>query len=112
MIVTSFTLVDIQRKIICPREMEPASMLVIFKCILQHSYSISSVPVRINDELVRDYYVGFCKSYLWPLLHYNLNITFKQEEWDAYYTVNQLFANTIQEIYRPGDLVFIQDYHF
>lgn len=70
------------------------------------------VPIIIDESDLNDYYIGFCKSYLWPLLHYNLNITFMQNEWDAYVRVNKIFADAIEKIYQPGDIIFIQDYHF
>lgn len=41
-----------------------------------------------------------------------MNITFRQKDWDAYLRVNELFAEKIVDLYRPGDLIFIQDYHF
>lgn len=32
--------------------------------------------------------------------------------WKAYESVNLAFAQKIVEVYRPGDLIWIQDYHF
>lgn len=32
-------------------------------------------------------------------------------EWEAYTEVNAEFARTVKSIYRPGDLIWIHDYH-
>lgn len=32
--------------------------------------------------------------------------------WKAYEQVNLAFANKILEVYRPGDLIWIQDYQY
>jgi trehalose-6-phosphate synthase len=38
-------------------------------------------------------------------------VYFRAKEWQAYKEVNALFADAIASIYKPGDLVFIHDYH-
>lgn len=51
-------------------------------------------------------------STLWPLLHYQPNaFQFHQNEWKAYYEVNQLFAEKLATEISDGDLVWIHDYH-
>lgn len=54
----------------------------------------------------------FARSILWPLFHYHPGeISFEEEDWEAYVKANVAFANAICEIVRDGDLVWVQDYH-
>ncbi|KAG0294224.1 Trehalose-6-P synthase/phosphatase complex synthase subunit [Dissophora globulifera] len=72
----------------------------------------SCMPVFINDEIADMHYNGFSNSILWPLFHYHPGeISFNEDDWEAYQTANRLFAKTISEIIRDGDLVWVQDYH-
>ncbi|EGC36760.1 glycosyltransferase [Dictyostelium purpureum] len=69
-------------------------------------------PIFLNEHLVDGYYKGYCKNALWLLLHYQLNFVKMQSEWwDDYVVVNQMFANKIAATWRPGDIIWIHDYH-
>ena len=65
------------------------------------------------------HYNGFCNSVLWQLFHYvPLNTESKlsetktlQKQWAAYQAANQAFAEAVLKVYRPGDVVWVQDYH-
>lgn len=58
------------------------------------------------------YYAGFANRTLWPLLHYRTDLaSFRQAWWQSYRQVNQRLAQTLAPLLRPGDLVWIQDYH-
>jgi trehalose 6-phosphate synthase len=51
-------------------------------------------------------------SILWPLLHYHPGeIVFDEAAWESYKEANSLFAHTIAQEARDGDLVWIHDYH-
>ncbi|KAG0022772.1 Trehalose-6-P synthase/phosphatase complex synthase subunit [Entomortierella chlamydospora] len=72
----------------------------------------SCMPVFIDDEIADMHYNGFSNSILWPLFHYHPGeISFNEDDWDAYQQANNLFAKAITEIVRDGDLVWVQDYH-
>ncbi|XP_062193000.1 probable alpha,alpha-trehalose-phosphate synthase [UDP-forming] 9 [Phragmites australis] len=81
----------------------------------------SCSPVFLVDGLHKDFYDGFCKHYLWPMLHYLLPLTpssgggglsFNAELYRAYLTANTQFADRVFELLNPDeDLVFIHDYH-
>ncbi|RIB12039.1 glycosyltransferase family 20 protein [Gigaspora rosea] len=72
----------------------------------------SCVPVFVDDDLADRHYNGFSNSILWPLFHYHPGeITFSQQDWEAYEIVNGLFAEAVNEIVQDGDLVWVQDYH-
>ena len=70
------------------------------------------VPVFVDDALADRHYNGFSNSILWPLFHYHPgDITFNEDDWNAYQTVNQMFAEAVAGIVRPGDLIWVHDYH-
>ncbi|RKP01567.1 hypothetical protein CXG81DRAFT_11812 [Caulochytrium protostelioides] len=67
-------------------------------------------------QLMRDHYDGYCKQDLWPVFHYilwdaNLEVEQRADYWDAYYKVNELFAECVVENYVPGDTIWVHDYH-
>ncbi|CAL5012763.1 unnamed protein product [Urochloa decumbens] len=81
----------------------------------------SCSPVFLSAGLHEDFYDGFCKHYLWPMLHYLLPHTpynggggenFNQELYRAFLTANTKYADRVHELLNPDeDLVFIHDYH-
>ncbi|KAG9287457.1 hypothetical protein G9A89_023829 [Geosiphon pyriformis] len=72
----------------------------------------SCLPVFIDDELADRHYNGFSNSILWPLFHYHPGeISFNEQDWEAYQKVNDQFADAINNILKDGDLVWVQDYH-
>eukprot|EP00177_Eucheuma_denticulatum_P006764 GFKZ01012293.1.p1 GENE.GFKZ01012293.1~~GFKZ01012293.1.p1 ORF type:complete len:794 (+),score=88.68 GFKZ01012293.1:2420-4801(+) len=76
-------------------------------------------PVYLSDADANLYYNGFCNEVLWPLFHYvPLPIVsgdgerkFDFKYWDAYSKANHRFAEAVMQVYQPGDLVWVQDYH-
>ena len=58
-----------------------------------------------------------CVLALWPLFHYLLWQDVSTEYasadtyWAPYAAVNEAFARRVQEVYQPGDLIWIHDYH-
>lgn len=76
------------------------------------SYRLKRVWLSRRQE--ENYYYGFANSALWPLCHvaYRRPI-FREEHWDAYREVNQLFADRVaEEVRDERAFLFIQDYHF
>ncbi|PLB45526.1 alpha, alpha-trehalose-phosphate synthase 2 [Aspergillus steynii IBT 23096] len=71
-----------------------------------------ATPVFMDDKLADRHYNGFSNSILWPLLHYHPGeIVFDEAAWDAYREANGLFAETIANEAREGDLIWVHDYH-
>lgn len=76
-------------------------------------------PVFLTEEDSNLYYNGFCNDVLWPLFHYvPLPIVssdgerkFDVKYWHAYAKANHRFADAVLQVYQPGDLVWVQDYH-
>lgn len=76
----------------------------------------SAVQVNLDKEVSTGFYEGYCKTELWPLFHYILwdNATDGQVEaknYEMYKKANEAFANTLEQVYQEGDLIWIQDYH-
>lgn len=79
----------------------------------------SCYPVFLKDEDADLYYNGFCNDVLWPLFHYvPLPIVssdgerkFDAKYWHAYSKANHRFSDAVMQIYQPGDLIWVQDYH-
>ena len=85
------------------------------KAMEEEGYS----PVYMDEKTCDLHYNGFCNSVLWQLFHYvPLNIDSKlsetrtlQFQWNAHQLANKQFADVILKHYRPGDIVWVQDYH-
>lgn len=63
--------------------------------LLEH---FDCVPVFLEEQLQADYYHGFCRGFLRPILHNLLRVPdhtdpFAEVEWRAYATANKMFAN-------------------
>ncbi|KAK8692535.1 hypothetical protein V6N13_075994 [Hibiscus sabdariffa] len=77
------------------------------------------IPVFLDEEIVHQYYNGYCNNILWPLFHYlglpqedRLATTRSfQSQFDAYKKANEMFAAVVNEHYVEGDVVWCHDYH-
>jgi trehalose 6-phosphate synthase/phosphatase len=71
------------------------------------------ISVPLTPSEVGLYYDGFSNGVLWPLFHYLLDkVRFEaSNEWRAYRIVNERFARIVAEQVRPGDAIWIHDYH-
>lgn len=68
-------------------------------------------PVYLTPDLVENYYEGYSNSIIWPSSHYFFSyVQHKDEYWEAYKEVNQLFCEKTLEIFEPGDIIWVQDY--
>ncbi|HYC28179.1 MAG TPA: trehalose-6-phosphate synthase, partial [Chitinophagaceae bacterium] len=70
------------------------------------------IPVFLEDELVQQYYYGYCNKVLWPLFHYFPNyIQYDAGLWASYQKANEAFCEVLKAHLHPGDVVWIHDYH-
>ncbi|GJM89088.1 hypothetical protein PR202_ga05686 [Eleusine coracana subsp. coracana] len=77
------------------------------------------IPVFLDEEIVHQYYNGYCNNILWPLFHYlglpqedRLATTRNFEsQFDAYKRANQMFADVVYQHYQEGDVIWCHDYH-
>lgn len=69
-------------------------------------------PVPLPDATRDRHYNGFSNGTLWPLFHYFPSLVRYDRDWyEHYLTANRLFLETLQGTVRPGDRVWIHDYH-
>jgi len=80
--------------------------------------SFNCVPAFPPADVRSRFYHGFCKQVLWPLFHYMLPLSpenggrFNRSYWQAYVSVNKIFADKVMEVISPDeDYVWIHDYH-
>lgn len=104
---------------------------------VEGSLVMKYVPVFAPPEVSRGHYDHFCKKSesgswplpvstpcrllivpaLWPLFHYLLwldttaTLPAPDPSWVNYTKMNQLFSEKVAEIYQPGDLIIVHDYH-
>jgi trehalose 6-phosphate synthase/phosphatase len=80
--------------------------------------NFNCVPAFLPLDVRTRFYHGFCKQMLWPLFHYMLPLSpehggrFNRSFWQAYVSVNKVFADKVMEVISPDDdYVWIHDYH-
>ncbi|KAK8655115.1 hypothetical protein V6N13_107707 [Hibiscus sabdariffa] len=82
---------------------------------------LSCETIFLPVEMRNLFYHGFCKHYLWPLLHYMMpmpgsdGVRFDWAQWKAYVSANKIFADKVLEVMfrddEDGDHVWVHDYH-
>ena len=70
----------------------------------------------ITTDLTRadyqEYYNGFANRMLWPILHYRLDLAeYSSLDLSGYMRVNDHFADRLERVLRPDDIIWIHDYH-
>ncbi len=69
-------------------------------------------PVFLTSQQIELFYEGYSNDTLWPLFHYFQSLTrHRNEYWNAYQEVNQLYANAAAEVVNPTGSVWVHDYH-
>jgi trehalose 6-phosphate synthase/phosphatase len=69
-------------------------------------------PVFLTEEQMEKFYLGFCNATIWPLFHYFTSYAVYQPPfWEQYKQINQLFADALNAVLRPDDIVWVHDYH-
>ncbi|CAO3619695.1 unnamed protein product [Cunninghamella echinulata] len=74
------------------------------------------IPIFLNAESVFGHYDGYCKTMLWPLLHYTIwndatDGRLESKQWELYSLVNQKYADLVIKNYQDGDVIWVHDYH-
>jgi trehalose 6-phosphate synthase/phosphatase len=81
---------------------------------LRHDYE--SLTVFVSDSEFEGHYALFCRSVLWPAFHYQMQETprhtdYDDYSWKQYLRVNGAFADAIASRWKPGDRIWVHDYH-
>ena len=88
---------------------EPDAQKDVSEQALKH---YQSVPVFLSEGEMDQFYLGFCNKTIWPLFHsFPSFAVYDQAMWQAYRAVNEKFREALVAILRPGDLVWVHDYH-
>jgi len=68
-------------------------------------------PVFLSAKDIRGFYSGFSNRTIWPLFHYFVqHAIFKEELWESYERVNELFCQEIVQHIDKEDTIWIHDY--
>lgn len=59
------------------------------------------------------YYLGYSNRTLWPIFHYRIDLAvFDEAAFEVYEAVNRRFGRLLAGLTKPGDMVWLHDYHF
>jgi trehalose 6-phosphate synthase len=73
---------------------------------------INVVTVDLDEDDYREYYNGYANGTLWPLFHHRIDLTAYDRSFSqGYERVNNRFADALAPMIRPGDLIWVHDYH-
>ncbi|KAJ2228769.1 Trehalose-6-P synthase/phosphatase complex subunit [Coemansia sp. RSA 485] len=75
-----------------------------------------TLPVFVSDKQFEGHYGRFSKQLIWPAFHYIMPEMPQWHGWEksayeASIATCQRFADRIAEIYRDGDIIWVNDYH-
>lgn len=82
--------------------------------LLESDYE--SLTVYVDDSDFDGHYSHYCKTILWPTLHYQIpdnpkSKAYEDHSWVYYVKVNEAFAERIAKNWKRGDVIWIHDYH-
>ena len=76
------------------------------------SGNIAYATTDLTPAEYRTYYQGFSNDALYPVLLYRLGLLrFRSEDYEGYRAVNARFAAMLVPMLRPGDRIWVHDYH-
>jgi len=79
---------------------------------VERSAGYELIPVPLPDDERRGFYEAFSNEAIWPLFHDLPTLArFRIEAWTLAQQVSRRFAATVLERVKPGDLVWVHDYH-
>ena len=68
--------------------------------------------IDLSEDDYQSYYAGFSNRSLWPLFHYRTGlVAYAREDYRGYRATNRKFAAALVPLLRPGDILWIHDYH-
>ncbi|GAB3909679.1 bifunctional alpha,alpha-trehalose-phosphate synthase (UDP-forming)/trehalose-phosphatase [Larkinella knui] len=71
------------------------------------------IPVFLDRKIQQDFYNGFSNSVLWPLFHYfTTYVDYQEKDFVAYQKANEAVSETVSQLLKPKDIVWVHDYHF
>ncbi len=74
--------------------------------------NVDYVVFDLTSLDIQEYYHGFAKKVLWPILHYRVDLQqYSRLDATEYLRVNRLFADRLDPLLAEGDVVWVNDYH-
>jgi trehalose 6-phosphate synthase len=68
--------------------------------------------IDLTPEEEEGYYYGYANRCLWPALHYRLDLArCRESDSGVYFSVNARFADALMPLLKPGDMIWVHDYH-
>ncbi|WP_051440968.1 trehalose 6-phosphate synthase (plasmid) [Ensifer sp. WSM1721] len=66
----------------------------------------------LSQKDLEDYYYGFANQVLWPIFHNRADLAeYSEARKTAYYRVNEMFADQLEQVLRKDDVIWVHDYH-
>ncbi|HEY6736637.1 MAG TPA: bifunctional alpha,alpha-trehalose-phosphate synthase (UDP-forming)/trehalose-phosphatase, partial [Candidatus Saccharimonadia bacterium] len=82
------------------------------RSITEQLAKLDCVPIFLTQQQITQYYEGFANGALWPLFHYLPGYSQHHDaEWQAYRSVNELFAHHVSKHASDRSTIWIHDYH-
>lgn len=73
---------------------------------------LRTVPVHLSDAEIAVYYEEISNAVLWAICHDRIDrLPLRVTGWDVYESANVRFADAVAERWRPGDTIWVHDYH-
>lgn len=71
----------------------------------------NALPLHIPSDEYDDYYYGVSNGSLWPVFHgFSPHKLYAHQQWKTFLRVTERFADRLQELVRPGDVIWVHDY--
>jgi len=71
----------------------------------------NNYPVFLSQSQIQAYYNGFCNKTIWPIFHsLTQHAVYQNSLWDEYNRVNKIFCQTILNLARTDDIIWVHDY--
>ena len=73
---------------------------------------VTVATVDLEPQDVDEYYNGYANKTLWPLFHHRVDLTaYERSFGEGYERTNRRFAEVLQPLIQPDDIIWIHDYH-
>lgn len=68
--------------------------------------------VFLSEEVMENFYEGFCNKTIWPLFHYFPALAlYEKDFWEHYVEVNRTFCDAVLRVAKRDDVIWVHDYH-
>lgn len=73
---------------------------------------VTVATVDLEPQDVDEYYNGYANKTLWPLFHHRVDLSaYERSYGEGYERTNRRFAEVLQPLLRPDDVIWVHDYH-